>query len=60
MTAWKTVQGDLAKAGAIVTDELLVVDGNVVTSRMPEDVPAFIPQCLEFLAKAQAAATAKG
>jgi protease I len=58
MTAWKTVQGDLAKAGAIVTDEPVVVDGNVVTSRMPEDLPAFIPQCLESLAKVERAATA--
>jgi protease I len=58
MTAWKTVQGDLAKAGAIVVDEPVVVEGNVVTSRMPEDLPTFIPECLEFLARAEKAQAA--
>src|SRR5713101_5151224 len=35
MTAWKTVQGDLKKAGADVVDREVVVDRNLVTSRMP-------------------------
>jgi protease I len=42
MTAWKTIQGDLKKAGANVVDEEVVVDGNLVTSRKPDDIPAFV------------------
>ena len=49
MTAWKTVQGDLECAGADVVDEEVVVDGNLVTSRQPDDIPAFIERSLEVL-----------
>ena len=49
MTAWKTVQGDLTKAGADVVDEEVVVDGNLVTSRQPSDIPAFIRESLNVL-----------
>jgi protease I len=49
MTAWKTVQGDLRKAGANVVDEEVVVDRNLVTSRMPQDIPAFIRESLKVL-----------
>jgi protease I len=54
MTAWKTVQGDLEKAGADVVDQEVVVDGNLVTSRMPADIPAFIRESLEMLQGAPA------
>jgi protease I len=49
MTAWKTVQQDLECAGADVVDEEVVVDGNLVTSRQPDDIPAFIERSLEVL-----------
>ena len=49
MTSWKTVQIDLANAGAEVVDEQVVVDGNLVTSRQPSDIPAFIQRSLELL-----------
>src|SRR5579859_4845288 len=49
MTAWKTVQGDLEKAGANVVDQEVVVDGNLVTSRQPSDIPAFIRESLKVL-----------
>ncbi len=49
MTAWKTVQGDLKKAGADVVDREVVVDRNLVTSRMPQDIPAFIRESLKVL-----------
>ena len=49
MTAWKTVQGDLRKAGADVVDQEVVVDRNLVTSRMPQDIPAFIRESLRVL-----------
>ena len=49
MTAWKTVQGDLKKAGADVVDQEVVVDRNLVTSRQPSDIPAFIRESLKVL-----------
>jgi protease I len=51
MTAWKTVQGDLKKAGADVVDQEVVVDRNLVTSRQPSDIPAFITESLKVLAQ---------
>jgi deglycase len=56
MTAWKTVLGDLKKAGANVVDEEVVVDGNLVTSRMPADIPAFIRESLKVLEQVPAKA----
>jgi len=50
MTAWKTVQGDLRRAGADVVDQEVVVDRNLVTSRQPSDIPAFIRESLKVLA----------
>jgi protease I len=49
MTAWKTVLGDLEKAGAHVVDQEVVVDQNLVTSRQPSDIPAFIRESLKLL-----------
>lgn len=49
MTAWKTIQGDLRKAGATIVDEEVVVDRNLVTSRMPNDIPAFIRESLKVM-----------
>lgn len=49
MTAWKTVLGDLKKAGANVVDQEVVVDRNLVTSRQPSDIPAFIRESLKVM-----------
>jgi protease I len=49
MTAWKTVLGDLRKAGADVVDQEVVVDRNLVTSRQPSDIPAFIRESMKVL-----------
>ena len=49
MTAWKTIQGDLKKAGADVVDQEVVVDRNLVTSRQPSDIPAFIRESLKVM-----------
>ena len=40
-TSWPSIRTDLSNAGANVVDEAAVTDGNIVTSRKPEDVPAF-------------------
>lgn len=49
MTAWKTIQTDLRCAGAHVMDEEAVVDGNLVTSRQPSDIPAFVQRALDLM-----------
>ena len=41
LTAWPTVQQDLAQVGAKVKDEPVVVDDNWITSRKPDDLPQF-------------------
>ena len=39
----------MKKAGADVVDREVVVDRNLVTSRMPQDIPAFIRESLKVL-----------
>lgn len=41
MTSWPTLKEDLRNAGAEWTDAPVVVDGKLVTSRKPDDIPAF-------------------
>ena len=41
LTAWPSIRTDLHNAGAEVVDEQVVVDGNLITSRKPDDIPAF-------------------
>ena len=54
MTAWKTIQSDLKLLGANVVDQEVVVDRNLVTSRQPQDIPAFIREGLKLLEKVPA------
>lgn len=49
ITAWQTIQSDLSKAGADVVDDEVVSDGQMITSRKPEDIPAFIEASLKAL-----------
>lgn len=56
MTAWKTIQADLKLLGADIVDEEVVVDRNLVTSRQPQDLPAFIRESVKLLEKVPAAA----
>ncbi|MGN6375596.1 MAG: type 1 glutamine amidotransferase domain-containing protein [Sphingomonas sp.] len=51
MTSWPSVRTDLANAGAEVVDEEVVVDGQFITSRKPDDIPAFSKAVLEALSK---------
>ncbi|MBC2778426.1 type 1 glutamine amidotransferase domain-containing protein [Parasphingopyxis marina] len=41
VTGWPSVRTDLRNAGGTVRDEEVVVDGNIITSRKPDDIPAF-------------------
>lgn len=38
---WPSIRTDLRNAGATVLDQEVVVDGHLITSRMPDDIPAF-------------------
>lgn len=49
LTSWPSLATDLRNAGAIWRDERVVVDGNLVTSRKPDDLPAFVAALLEAL-----------
>ena len=48
-TSWPSIRTDLRNAGAEVVDRPVVVDGNVVTSRMPDDVEAFTRAVIELV-----------
>lgn len=41
LTSYFTIQDDMKSAGADWKDEAVVVDGNLITSRQPDDIPAF-------------------
>jgi protease I len=50
MTSWPTVSTDLRNAGANWVDKEVVVDGGLVTSRKPDDIPAFNEKMIEEFA----------
>lgn len=41
VTSWPSVRTDLENAGGDVVDEEVVIDENLITSRKPDDIPAF-------------------
>jgi protease I len=53
-TAWPSIRTDLRNAGATVVDEAAVTDGNIVTSRNPDDVEAFTAALIALIEKAPA------
>ena len=50
LTSYKTIRTDLKNAGANVVDQEVVVDGNLITSRDPNDLPAFCGKLVEAIA----------
>lgn len=52
MTSWPSVHTDLMNAGANWVDQEAVTDGNFITSRKPEDIPAFCRTLTEALSGA--------
>jgi protease I len=48
-TSWKGVRDDIANAGAEAVDESVVADGNLITSRNPDDIPDFVNAIIEAL-----------
>jgi protease I len=53
MTSWPSLQDDLRNAGAEWVDEEVVVDGKLVSSRKPDDIPAFNRAFIEVLKAAR-------
>jgi protease I len=65
ITSWPSLRTDLQNAGAEWFDQEVVVDGNLVSSRKPDDIPAFNREMLKLFAQgrgkgsAAAASTAR-
>ena len=53
MTSWPSLKTDLKNAGADWSDKEVIVDRGLVTSRKPEDLPAFIEKMIEEFAEGQ-------
>ena len=56
-TSWPSIRTDLRNAGATVVDEAAVTDGNIVTSRNPDDVQAFTEALIDLVEKAPEVST---
>jgi protease I len=52
LTSWPSLKTDLKNAGAEWVDQAVVVDGNLVTSRNPDDLPSFNRELLALIGKA--------
>jgi protease I len=50
LTSWPSLQTDIRNAGGTWVDQEVVVDGNLITSRNPDDLPAFNAAIAEHLA----------
>jgi protease I len=51
-TSWPSIRTDLRNAGANVVDQAAVTDGNIVTSRKPDDVEAFTGALIDLIENA--------
>jgi protease I len=49
ITGWKSIKDDIINAGAEFIDKDVVEDGNIISSRSPADIPAFIKASLKKL-----------
>lgn len=54
-TCYRTVAEEMKGAGAIYEDTEVVVDGNLVTSRQPSDLPAFMRETMKMVKRAKEA-----
>lgn len=58
LTSWPSLKTDIGNAGGNWVDKEVLLDGNLVTSRKPADIPAFNRQFIELLSQGQSAAKA--
>lgn len=49
IASWPSLKTDLANAGAEWVDQEVVEDGNIITSRKPDDIPAFVNRLIGVL-----------
>lgn len=54
VTAFSAIRDDIVNAGATFVDQEVVVDGNLITSRKPDDLPAFMRAMIQALAEKKA------
>jgi protease I len=59
LTSFWSIKTDVENAGGNWFDEEVVVDGNLVTSRNPDDLPAFNQELVELFARAPVGATTR-
>ena len=59
LTSFKTIRLDLTNAGATVLDQAVVVDGDLITSRDPHDLPDFCAALLDRIGAGHRPTTAK-
>ncbi len=50
-TCYKSVASEMKEAGALYEDKEVVVDGNLVTSRQPSDIPALMREIMKMIRK---------
>jgi protease I len=55
ITSWPSIRTDLRNAGAEVVDEEVVIDANIISSRWPDDLPAFCATIVREFAAVRAA-----
>jgi protease I len=55
ITSWPSIRTDLRNAGAEVVDEEVVIDANIISSRWPDDLPAFCDAIVREFAAVHAA-----
>lgn len=48
-TSYKSVAKELKDAGAVYEDKEVVIDGNLITSRQPSDIPAFMRETMRMI-----------
>ncbi len=60
LTSWPTLRTDIVNAGGEWVDREVVVDGGLVTSRKPDDIPAFARKMIEEFAEGRHEAQVPG
>jgi protease I len=60
IASWPSLKTDLRNAGAEWVDQEVVVDGNLVSSRKPDDIPAFNREMIRLFGRALAASGRSG
>jgi protease I len=51
VTCFHSIKDDVTNAGGTYVDQEVCVDGNVITSRTPDDLPAFVAALIEMMRK---------